>query len=143
MLDERPARAATKPGLKRNRPAELSVGPRSLRLGSATARSAGRLAQELTRHSALLKELAARYIWWQSPDMAVKFPVRVVAQVMNRGSFEDVRRLAGALGEDDLRAVLDHSEAGQLNARSWCYWHYRLNHAEPGQVPPMPRRRIG
>jgi hypothetical protein len=139
MSDEKPNRATSSDGLKQSHTVERSVGP-SLYGSAAAARL---LSDLLGEHSPLLLELAARYNWWQSPEVAVKFPERIVAQVMNLGSFEDTRRMAEELGEDCLRAVLEHSEAGQLNARSWRYWHYRLNRAEPDQVPPMPRRRIG
>ncbi len=48
------------------------------------------------------------------------------------------------VGEEFLRDVLKNSEAGELDARSWHYWHYRLGMAEYGvkPVPPMPVRRI-
>ena len=81
-------------------------------------------------------------MWWLSPSEAMDYPARVVTQVMNIGVFEDARRLAETLGDDCLRAVLRQAEAGQLNARSWHYWHYRLELAELGQVPPLPVRRI-
>ncbi len=100
------------------------------------------LEEELRPHGALLTEFARRYIWWLSPEEALEFPARVVAQVMNIGVFQDAARLAEALGDDGLRAVLRQAEAGQFNARSWHYWHYRLGLAEPGQVPPLPVRRI-
>lgn len=100
------------------------------------------LAEELRPHRALLAEFARRYIWWLSPEEALEFPVRVVAQVMNIGVFQDAARLAEAVGDDGLRAVLRQAEAGQFNARSWHYWHYRLGLAAPGQVPPLPVRRI-
>ena len=100
------------------------------------------LEEELRPHGALLTEFARRYIRWLSPEEALEFPARVVAQVMNIGVFQDAARLAEALGDDGLRAVLRQAEAGQFNARSWHYWHYRLGLAEPGQVPPLPVRRI-
>lgn len=100
------------------------------------------LAEELRPHHALLIELARRYIWWLAPEEAMEYPARVVAQVMNIGVFQDAARLAEAVGDDGLRAVLRQAEAGQFNARSWHYWHYRLGLAEPGQVPPLPVRHI-
>ncbi len=90
----------------------------------------------------LLKELARKYIWWKSPDDALQTPQRIIAQVMNLGDYDDVLRLANALGDDALREVLSHSEAGQFNARSWHYWHYRLGLAKFGEVPPMPARTL-
>jgi hypothetical protein len=90
-----------------------------------------------------LKRFAKRYIWWESPDVAVELPTRVVARVMNIGDYEDVQALAHQVGEDYLREVLTHSEIGQFTPRSWHYWHYRLGLAsKPGEVPPMPVRRL-
>jgi hypothetical protein len=62
---------------------------------------------------------------------------------MNLGSFEDLTAMVEATGEDYLRAVLERAETGQLDARSWHYWHYRLGLAEYGTkpVPPLPVRK--
>jgi hypothetical protein len=93
---------------------------------------------------ACLHRLAARYVSWKSPGEAMLFPGRVAAQVMNIGDWEDVLELIEAVGEAYLREVLRHAEAGQLNERSWHFWHYRLGLAEYGirPVPPMPVRKI-
>jgi hypothetical protein len=90
-----------------------------------------------------LVPFARRYIWWQDPEQAVASPQRVVARVMNIGDYDDVQAVAKLVGDDYLREVLTHAEIGQFNARSWHYWHYRLGLAEPGQVPPLPTRRLG
>lgn len=90
----------------------------------------------------LLKPFASRYIWWKTPDEAVAFPQRVIAQVMNIGDFEDMQALAAQLGDEVLRDVIAHAEAGQFSPRSWTYWHYRLGLAEVDQVPPLPVRRF-
>jgi len=90
----------------------------------------------------LLKRLSAKYIWWKTPDEAVRQPNRIIAQVMNIGDYDDVQDLAARAGDDILREVLTHSEIGQFNERSWAYWHYRLGLAQPGQVPPLPGRRV-
>lgn len=94
---------------------------------------------------ACLRRLAARYVWWKSPEEAMQFPDRVAAQVMNLGDWKDVVEMVDAVGEEYLRSVLGHAEAGQLNERSWHYWHYRLGMAEYGirPVPPMPVRKLG
>ena len=81
------------------------------------------------------------YIWWKTPQDALKYPDRLIAQVMNIGTFEDVCRLIELVGESALLQVLQHAEAGQFNERSWAYWHYRLTDIGVGQVPPMPVRR--
>ncbi len=87
--------------------------------------------------------LARTYVWWKTPEEAMRFPGRVAAQVMNLGAWDDLTALVEAVGEPYLRQVLQEAEAGQLDARSWHYWHYRLGLAEYGKipVPPMPARK--
>jgi len=90
-----------------------------------------------------LRSLARRYLWWRSPAEAASTPRRVFAQVMDIGDYEDVQRLAHAVGDDVLRDVLTHAEAGQFRPRSWAYWHYRLGLCRPQDpVPPPPARHI-
>ncbi len=89
-----------------------------------------------------LKLLASKYVWWKTPDEAVRMPERVIAQVMNIGDYADVQALAKHIGDDVLREVLIHAEAGQFSERSWAYWHYRLGLAAVGQVPAIPVRRF-
>ncbi len=89
-----------------------------------------------------LKVFARKYVWWKSPDEAVAMPERVIAQVMNIGDYADVQALANQIGDDALRDVLARAEAGQFNARSWAYWHYRLGLAGIDQVPALPMRKF-
>jgi hypothetical protein len=89
---------------------------------------------------AFLKPFAGKYIWWKTPDEAVTMPERVIAQVMNIGDYTDVQRVANHMGDAVLRDVITHAQAGQFDARSWAYWHYRLGLAELDQVPPLPQR---
>lgn len=72
----------------------------------------------------LLKQLASKYIWWKTPEEAIATPERVMAQVMNIGDFDDIQALARMVGDEMLRQVLTHAEAGQFDQRSWAYWHY-------------------
>jgi hypothetical protein len=90
-----------------------------------------------------LKPWASKYIWWKSPEEAVAMPQRVIAQVMNIGDYTDVQTMTGQVGDQALRQALVQAQAGQFNARSWAYWHYRLGLAEVGQVPPLPVRSFG
>lgn len=89
-----------------------------------------------------LRRLAAKYIWWKTPEAAIRQPERVAAQVMELGDYDDVQLLSARLGDDYLREVLAQAEAGWFSARSWAYWHYRLGVSRPGQLPAMPQRRI-
>jgi len=87
-----------------------------------------------------LKPLASKYIWWKTPDEAAAMPERVIAQVMNIGDYFDVQTLVSQVGDDGLREVLTHAQAGQFNERSWAYWHYRLDLSSVDQVPALPVR---
>lgn len=90
----------------------------------------------------LIRKKAARYIWWETPEEAMAQPARVVAQVMNLGTFEDAQELLRLLGEEFFRDALRHSEAGWFNAKSWHYWHYALGLCRPKDpVPAMPVRK--
>jgi hypothetical protein len=91
-----------------------------------------------------LHTLARTYVWWKTPDEAMRYPDRVAAQVMNLGTWDDLNSMIDATGERYLRGVLQRAETGQLDARSWHYWHYRLGLADPGRrpVPRQPARKI-
>ena len=89
-----------------------------------------------------LRAFAAKYIWWQSPEEAVRFPRRVMAQVMELGNFEDTQELIRVCGTRKLAEVIWNAQAGWFSPRSWHYWHYRLHLAEVGRVPPLPTRKF-
>ena len=90
----------------------------------------------------LLSMWATRYIWWKTPSEAIQHPERVIAQVMDIGDYDDVQRMLHAFGEDVARRVLQSAEAGIFSVRSWSYWHYSLGLAAPGNVPPLPQRKV-
>lgn len=90
----------------------------------------------------LLKRLASKYVWWKTPEDAVAMPERVMAQVMNIGDYADVQNLASQVGDEVLRDVISHAQAGQFHQRSWAYWNYRLGLASVDDLPPMPSRRF-
>ena len=92
-------------------------------------------------HTDLLP-FAKTYVWWKSPEEALAFPERVIAQVMDIGTHEDIQALTRLVGDETLRQVLTHAQAGQFRPRSWAYWHYRLGLAEVDQVPPLPSRKF-
>ena len=94
--------------------------------------------------AATLKPYCTKYIWWKSPEEALKLPQRVIAQVMDIGTFDDVQSLAEILGDVALREVLQQAEAGQFSERAWHYWHYRLGLADAASPPPdLPQRDFG
>jgi hypothetical protein len=84
---------------------------------------------------------AARYIWWEAPEKAIRRPIRVVAQVMNIGDYDDVQRMLSVLGADPFKEAIRTGEPGWFTERSWGYWCYRLGITEPGDaLPPIPQR---
>ena len=112
------------------------------------------IAEKLLRNSAaiaasreslapgLAKQLAKKYLWWMKPRDVLKDEDRLVAQVMNMGTLEDARLVEKTLGDARLRRVVRNARPGQFEAKSWTYWHYRLNLSAPGHVPPLPVRRF-
>lgn len=91
----------------------------------------------------LLTKLAAKYIWWKTPDEAMRYPRRVITQVMNIGDYGDVQDLAHALGNEALIEALRRADAGEFSEKSWVYWHLRLGLCPPqGSTPPRPVRRV-
>ena len=84
--------------------------------------------------------MAAKYIWWQQPEEAAQRPQRVMAQVMDLGTFADVRALEKAAGPAALAEVIRGAEPGWFSPRSWHFWHLRLGLAGVGAVPALPTR---
>ena len=94
--------------------------------------------------ASFLKRVSPVYIWWKTPDEALLYANRLIAQIMDLGTYEDTRDLVRLVGTDRLCAVIDRAEAGWFRPQSWSYWHYRLHLTEPGvDPPPMPTRNLG
>ena len=92
--------------------------------------------------SVLMNRMAQRYIWWQPPDVSVADPRRVIAQVMDVGTFEDIQALAKAVGRTTLTGVLKQARPGWFRPRSWAFWHTALGLAtDDSRIPPIPSRR--
>jgi hypothetical protein len=88
---------------------------------------------------AVLDELARRYNWWQEPAQARADQAHFLCQIMQLGTYEDVRAARQLLGDDAFRAALTAAPAGVLDARSWNFWHLVLFRRPP---PPVPTRPI-
>ena len=89
-----------------------------------------------------LQYFAGKYIWWQPPTVVANDPHRNIAQVMDLGTFEDVRTLEAQVGIDAFKQTLIDARPGEFSERSWHYWHLTLGLAEIASVPPMPMRRF-
>jgi hypothetical protein len=90
-----------------------------------------------------LMYFARKYLWWQLPEMAVTNPHRVIAQVMDIGTFDDVRALLAGVGKKEFTTALRDARPGEFSERSWHHWHLVLGVAELNSIPPLPVRRFG
>ena len=93
----------------------------------------------MTDRSALLAEFASRYIWWR--DAEPPSEDRIIAQVMNLGIYDDVRRLEAAYASEVLHAVMLRAQPGWISPRSWNFWRARLSGAAREAIPEAPPRR--
>lgn len=90
--------------------------------------------------ASLIADMAAKYIWWDV-DGAPHPERRALAQVMNLGTYDDIRLIEKALGMDVLADVLARAEPGWFTPRSWDFWRGRLSHATGREFPEAPPRR--
>jgi transcriptional regulator with XRE-family HTH domain len=95
--------------------------------------------QKVIRTHTLLAQLRKRYIWWEIPG-SEPTEERIIAQVMELGSYEDTQSLEEKIGLPKMKQVLANAKPGWFSSKSWNYWHLRLGVSESNHVPPMPRR---
>ncbi len=82
------------------------------------------------------RELAARVIWFEPPDVALGDVPRFMAYAFRYATYEDIKVLRGVMSDDDLLLALANAPPGIIDARSWCYWHVVLG---VFPAPAMPR----
>jgi hypothetical protein len=78
----------------------------------------------------LLRDFTARYIWWR--DEHPPSEDRIIAQVMNIGTYDDIRRLEAVCSPSELHDIMLRAQPGWISARSWEFWR---------GPPACPRRR--
>jgi hypothetical protein len=83
-----------------------------------------------------LDTLARKYVWWLAGEPRREL---LLCQLMQLGTYEDVRHARGLLGDEAFRDALRRAPPGVLDARSWNFWH-RLLGIDP--IPPMPTRPL-
>jgi hypothetical protein len=89
----------------------------------------------------LIAELRRKYIWWEPIGDEPHADERVIAQAMNLGTFDDIRRMERTLGSDWLADVMLQAAPGWLSDRSWEFWRGRLSFALGKPMPAKPPRR--
>jgi hypothetical protein len=83
--------------------------------------------------------LARRMIWWKPPEETLRYPRRLLAQVMALGTWDDVELAKRIWDRAEFVAVLKEAPPGVFDRRSWVYWHVIL-HLDP--VPSLPQRHL-
>ncbi len=92
-----------------------------------------------SQSSLVLKQLARRYVWWNTPEWALKHVNILLANIMNLGNWDDIQLLRKTMGDEALKQVLRRAPAGYFNYRSWDYWHIKFG-IRP--IPPLPKRKL-
>lgn len=72
---------------------------------------------------AALARIAAKYVWWQPPEVTLARPHHFLCQLMTLGTAEDVRTARRAMGDQAFVDALKHAPPGIMDAKSWNYWH--------------------
>jgi hypothetical protein len=85
-----------------------------------------------------LRELAAKYVWWQPPDVTLARPCHFLCQLMTLGTADDVRTVRRILGDQALIDALEHAPPGIMDPKSWNFWHLFFG-LKP---PPLPARPL-
>ncbi|MGH6943978.1 MAG: hypothetical protein ACREH6_07145 [Geminicoccaceae bacterium] len=85
-----------------------------------------------------LRELAARYVWWQPVEVALGWPNTLLCSIMRIGTAEDYVAARAIFGEAAFVDALQTAAPGALDERSWLFWHRHLGLSEE----PYPTRRF-
>jgi hypothetical protein len=84
-------------------------------------------------------DVAARVIWFEPPEQALRDVPRFMAYAFRYATHEDMKVLRGVLSDDDLREALANAPPGIIDPRSWSYWHAMLG-IYP--APTLPKRKF-
>jgi hypothetical protein len=85
-----------------------------------------------------LEQVAARVIWWQSPELSVKDSKRLITQIMEYGNLEDVQAMLHFFSREEIIDALDTPLPGIFTIKSWNFWHVYFGKS----VPPLPERKL-
>lgn len=96
------------------------------------AMDAATLSDELTH-------LCRRVMWWESPEVALREPRRLLTYVMAKGTWDDWVTARRHFTDDAFRAALNDPAPGVFDRKSWRYWHIRLG---TYPEPPIPKREL-
>jgi hypothetical protein len=80
---------------------------------------------------------ARKYLWWEPAGAATRRPETLLCQLMQLGTWEDVKEARRVFGDAAFKAALESAPPGVLDAKSWHYWRsfFRL---APREQPRRP-----
>lgn len=82
-----------------------------------------------------------KYIWWQTPDEAILFQDRLVAQAMCYAQIDEYPLLWKI--KDDMINAIKNAQAGWFDKKSWHFWHLMLDLVKIDEpIPDLPQRRF-
>jgi hypothetical protein len=90
----------------------------------------------------LISDLGRKYIWWQPIGDVPHSEERIIAQVMNLGTFDEICHLEHTLGRERLAQVMLQAAPGWFSDRSWEFWRGRLSLALGRALPEQAPRRL-
>src|SRR5215218_11008903 len=91
----------------------------------------------------LIETLGRKYMWWSPTGDSPHPPARIIAQVMNLGTYEDIRRLESAVPPERLAEIMGNAQPGWFSARSWEFWRGRLSACgRPSRTSPREGRFV-
>jgi hypothetical protein len=83
-----------------------------------------------------LEHLARRYVWWRPPAETLARPAKLLRQILATGTAEDYVLARDTWGEAALKEALLTAGPGEVDERSWVFWHRHFGLEER----PYPRR---
>ena len=86
--------------------------------------------------TAVVDESLQRLFWWKGKTPPT--PARVAAQVMVYGNLDDFQKVRELHGNHIFLEVLDNPPPGVFDAKSWVFWHKKLNREIIPPLPPQP-----
>jgi hypothetical protein len=84
----------------------------------------------------MIAEFGRKYLWWKPVGEDPHSEDRIIAQTMNRGTYDDILLLEQTVGKSRLVEIMLHAEPGWINDRFWEFWRGRLSFdgsGDPGQ----------
>ncbi len=92
-------------------------------------------------HSSHSHKLARKYVWWKSPEDALRDKRHFLASLMTFATMRDTLWMEENFSRNELIDVLNNPPIGVFTARAWHFWHYRMGLTDnETDIPDLPRR---